>query len=77
VRPGAERVAAGSRDSDLRVSAFRNRDGSRVVQVLNTGQSPERIAMQGLGAPPRTWWTPRTTSRRAGRESRAFPPARW
>jgi GH35 family endo-1,4-beta-xylanase/O-glycosyl hydrolase len=43
VRPGAERIAAGSHDDTLHVSAFRNRDGSVAVQVLNTGQEPARI----------------------------------
>lgn len=40
VRPGAVRVDASAADPALKVSAFRNRDGSKVVQVINTGTEP-------------------------------------
>jgi glucuronoarabinoxylan endo-1,4-beta-xylanase len=36
IRPGAIRIAANSGDSSLKVSAYRNSDGSVVVVVLNT-----------------------------------------
>ncbi|MFK4040669.1 glycoside hydrolase [Nonomuraea wenchangensis] len=37
IRPGAVRVGASAADPALKVSAFRNPDGSRVIEVLNTG----------------------------------------
>ncbi|WP_219470295.1 glycoside hydrolase family 30 protein [Nonomuraea rhizosphaerae] len=37
IRPGAVRLDATAADPALKVSAFRNPDGSRVVEVLNTG----------------------------------------
>lgn len=37
IRPGAVRVAASAADPAVQVSAFRNRDGSRVIELLNTG----------------------------------------
>ncbi|MET7461580.1 glycoside hydrolase [Nonomuraea sp. NPDC005501] len=40
IRPGAVRVDASAADPALKVSAFRNADGSRVVEVLNTGTAP-------------------------------------
>jgi O-glycosyl hydrolase len=50
IRPGAVRVSASSTDSDLTVSAFRNRDGSAVIEVLNTGAASTRVALRGLRA---------------------------
>lgn len=40
VRPGAVRVGATSSNSALKTSAFRNRDGSYVVVVINTQDTP-------------------------------------
>ncbi|MGW4792330.1 glycoside hydrolase family 30 protein [Nonomuraea sp. NPDC004297] len=40
IRPGAVRVEASAADPALKVSAFRNLDGSRVIEVLNTGTAP-------------------------------------
>jgi O-glycosyl hydrolase len=40
IRPGAVRLDAAAADPALKVSAFRNTDGSRVVEVLNTGTAP-------------------------------------
>jgi O-glycosyl hydrolase len=37
IRPGAVRTAASAADPDVKVTAFRNRDGSMVVELLNTG----------------------------------------
>ena len=37
IRPGAARVPVQFADPDVRVTAFRNRDGSMVVELLNTG----------------------------------------
>ncbi len=48
IRPGAIRVGASSTGSGLQVSAFRNRDGSLVVEVLNTGTSSVPIALRGI-----------------------------
>ncbi|WP_225993096.1 glycoside hydrolase family 30 protein [Actinomadura rudentiformis] len=42
IRPGAARVAASVADPALKISAFRNRDGSRVVQILNSGTTATR-----------------------------------
>ncbi|MFC4113160.1 glycoside hydrolase family 30 protein [Nonomuraea zeae] len=40
IRPGAVRLEATAADPALKVSAFRNADGSQVVEVLNTGTAP-------------------------------------
>ncbi|MDH2424368.1 glycoside hydrolase [Sphaerisporangium sp. TRM90804] len=37
IRPGAVRIGARTTAEGLKVSAFRNADGSRVVEILNTG----------------------------------------
>jgi glucuronoarabinoxylan endo-1,4-beta-xylanase len=50
IRPGAVRVGATASTAALQVSAFRNRDGSRAVEILNTGTSAERLSLRGLGA---------------------------
>ncbi len=39
IRPGAVRIAATSADGNLETSAYRNRDGSVVIVVLNTASS--------------------------------------
>jgi glucuronoarabinoxylan endo-1,4-beta-xylanase len=39
IRPGAMRIGATSGDTNLKVTAFKNIDGSVAVAVLNTGQS--------------------------------------
>jgi glucuronoarabinoxylan endo-1,4-beta-xylanase len=36
IRPGATRVAAGTPDPALKVTAYRNADGSQVIEILNT-----------------------------------------
>ena len=48
IRPGAVRLGASSAASGLEVSAFRNRDGSRVVEILNTGTSGQPVTVRGL-----------------------------
>ncbi|TMR99739.1 glycoside hydrolase family 30 protein [Nonomuraea basaltis] len=40
IRPGAVRMDASAADPALKVSAFRNSDGSRVIVALNTGTAP-------------------------------------
>jgi Glycosyl hydrolase family 30 beta sandwich domain len=44
VRLGATSGACG-----LEVSAFRNRDGSRVAEILNTGTTDQPVTLRGLG----------------------------
>ncbi|MFI9587695.1 glycoside hydrolase [Streptomyces sp. NPDC052236] len=40
IRPDAVRVPAQSSNEALKISAYRNKDGSRVLEILNTSQSP-------------------------------------
>ncbi|MEW1843559.1 glycoside hydrolase [Nonomuraea angiospora] len=47
VRPGAVRLETAVAKPALKVSAFRNPDGSQVVVVLNTGMAP--VTWDGLG----------------------------
>lgn len=49
IRPGAVRIGATASGAGLQVSAFRNRDGSRVVEILNTGTADEPVTLQGIG----------------------------
>lgn len=48
IRPGAVRIGAAATDSGLQVSAFRNRGGSQVVEILNTGTTDEPVTLQGV-----------------------------
>ena len=48
IRPGAVRIGATSTDSGLQVSSFRNRDGSKVVEILNTGTADDAVTLQGI-----------------------------
>ncbi len=52
IRPGAARIFARTSDGGLDVSAFRNRDGSIAVVVLNSTQSPRvtTFSLRELGA---------------------------
>jgi hypothetical protein len=51
VRPGATRIGATTPDGNLRLSAYRNTDGSVVVVALNTAQSAQSVtyALRGTG----------------------------
>jgi glucuronoarabinoxylan endo-1,4-beta-xylanase len=49
IRPGAVRLGASSTASGLEVSAFRNADGSRVAEILNTGSTDQPVSLRGLG----------------------------
>lgn len=51
IRPGAVRVAAQAADPALKISAFRNADGSRIVEVINTGaaQVDTSLALPAAG----------------------------
>ncbi|XP_014550292.1 glycoside hydrolase family 30 protein [Bipolaris victoriae FI3] len=48
VRPGAVRIGASASTSSLKVSAFKNTDGSVAVQVLNTGASAATVSVSGV-----------------------------
>ncbi|GAB2813927.1 hypothetical protein GCM10027176_18070 [Actinoallomurus bryophytorum] len=39
IRPGATRVAASATDPALKITAYRNADGSQVIEILNTGEA--------------------------------------
>ncbi|HJV43699.1 glycoside hydrolase family 30 protein [Caulobacter sp.] len=49
VRPGAVRIGSPAKVGDLRTVAFQNRDGGRVLIVLNVGHAPASFAI-GDGA---------------------------
>ena len=49
VKPGAVRIGSPARLGDLRTVAFQNRDGGRVLIVLNVGREPASFAI-GDGA---------------------------
>jgi glucuronoarabinoxylan endo-1,4-beta-xylanase len=48
IRPGAVRIGASSPDSSLQVSAFRNTDGSLVLEVLNNSTAAQPVIVQGV-----------------------------
>ena len=54
VRTGARRVASESSDSALSSGAFRNADGSKVLIVLNTGETERTFAVDWRRSGPRT-----------------------
>ena len=43
------RLGATSGACGLEVSAFRNRDGSRVAEILNTGTTDQPVTLRGPG----------------------------
>jgi glucuronoarabinoxylan endo-1,4-beta-xylanase len=51
VRPGAVRIGATTADTGLDLTAFRNRDGSVAIVVLNTGTAPDTVSfgLQNMG----------------------------
>ena len=51
VRPGAVRIGATSADAGLELTAFRNRNGSVAIVVLNTDTTPDTVSfgLQNLG----------------------------
>jgi O-glycosyl hydrolase len=51
VRPGAVRIGATTADTGLELTAFRNRDGSVAIVVLNTDTTPDTVSfgLQNLG----------------------------
>ena len=88
--PGANRIAASTADGNLRLSAFRNTDGSIVVVVLNAGTAatPVSYALQSTGITTGTA-TPYLTNSASsmttqgaigvsgGSFSATVPPGRW
>ncbi|MGN9762177.1 glycoside hydrolase family 30 protein [Streptomyces sp. SD31] len=44
IRPGATRIGAATPDANLRLSAFRNTDGTLTVVVLNAATSAQRVS---------------------------------
>lgn len=85
IRPGATRVAAQAADPALKVTAFRNPDGTRVVEILNTGTSPVRttFGLDTSGGRAITYLTDEThsldrtgTARVTGRTLPVDAPAR-
>jgi glucuronoarabinoxylan endo-1,4-beta-xylanase len=84
IRPGATRVAASVADPAVKVSAYRNADGSRVVELLNTGTTATSVDLAGWsGRRPATYLTDDThslertdTARGTGGHLRADLPPR-
>jgi len=64
IRPGAVRIAADASDPALKVTAFRNRGGSTVVELLNTATTPVRtgVAVGRAGSRATTYRTDETHS---------------
>ncbi|NJP96111.1 hypothetical protein HCN51_42895 [Nonomuraea sp. FMUSA5-5] len=60
IRPGAVRIGAAGAVPSLKVCAFRNRDGSRVVEVLNTGVAPR--TWEDVDEPAEVYLTDATAS---------------
>ncbi|MEV4364701.1 glycoside hydrolase [Nonomuraea sp. NPDC049625] len=60
IRPGAVRIGARAAAPSLRVCAFRNPDGSRVVEVLNTGLAP--VTWAGVSETAEVYLTDATAS---------------
>lgn len=48
IRPGAARIGVSTSDSSLQVSAFRNTNGSLVVEVLNNSATAQPVSLQGV-----------------------------
>jgi glucosylceramidase len=54
VKPGAVRIGSPAKVGDLRTVAFHNRDGGRVLIVLNVGKEPATFAITEGGRRFRT-----------------------
>ncbi|HWG00606.1 MAG TPA: glycoside hydrolase family 30 beta sandwich domain-containing protein [Trebonia sp.] len=50
IRPGAVRIGATTDNSNMRVSAFRDRDGATVVEILNSAGAAQPVALRGVPA---------------------------
>jgi O-glycosyl hydrolase len=65
IRPDATRVRVTADDPALQITAFRNADGSKVIEIINTATSATtaRLALSGAGAGrPASYLTDRTHS---------------
>jgi glucuronoarabinoxylan endo-1,4-beta-xylanase len=63
IRPGAARTLARSPDPAVKMSAFRNPDGSKVIEILNTATTAGRVNLSLHGSPgtrPVTYLTDET-----------------
>ena len=64
IRPGAFRVSAAAGNPALKISAFRNRDGSKVIEIINTATTAvsERLLLEpGTAAAQATSYVTDTT----------------
>jgi glucosylceramidase len=60
IRPGAARVHALTPDPAVKATAFRNTDGTSIIELLNTATTPVRTTLTTRGAPggrPATYLT--------------------
>ncbi|GAA3036023.1 glycoside hydrolase family 30 beta sandwich domain-containing protein [Streptosporangium longisporum] len=71
IRPGAVRLGTSTGNSSLKVSAFLNSDGSKVVEVLNTGTSA--VTWDGLQGGTTAYVTDNSNSLTRAPRSRAVP----
>lgn len=65
IRPGAVRAPVTHADSALRITAFRNTDGSHVIEILNTASSARSVELSlrgGQGRRPHGYLTDETRS---------------
>ncbi|WP_084960442.1 glycoside hydrolase family 30 protein [Thermoactinospora rubra] len=62
IRPGAVRVEAASADPALKVTAFRNPDGSRVIEIINTAATAVQAEVPGHGRRATAYVTDTTRS---------------
>jgi glucuronoarabinoxylan endo-1,4-beta-xylanase len=61
IRPGAVRISASGSDPGVLSAAFRNRDGSTVVAMINTGTSSQTVQVGLRHLPAGGWATPYLT----------------
>jgi O-glycosyl hydrolase len=72
IRPGAVRISAASGDPNVLSAAFRNRNGSTVVELLNTGTAGQAVHVDLRRVAPGGRATPYVTD--AGDQVTAQPP---
>ena len=46
IRPGALRVSASTDNPALEVTAFRNKDGSKVLEIINTATTAQNLSLR-------------------------------
>ena len=74
IRPGAVRISASSGNADVQSAAFRNRNGSTVVELLNTGTAAQSLQISLRDVVREGWATPYLTD--AGDQVAAQQPVR-